>query len=254
MRASLWVAGAAAIAITSLLAGTASAEVIGLDTFSYPDGSIGYLTGGVGWSRNSASPSVWNGFATVTGGALFTAWGNTALRDYGNPTLTGAIQATGQVYYGASVAITGAPQWGGMSSFDNGAERVFFGVPWQTNQFGIDIVGVGVTTSSLADPPGNYYLVSAIDYLNHQVRLRVNPDYADFDDPATAATSADLAVPYTASNWSTSIRLGSGNDGSVGAMTWDNLRVATTFAEALPEPGSGLLVALGAAALLRRRR
>ncbi len=259
------------------LASPARAVIVGIDDFSYANGPIAGQTGGTGWAYERTdepgappqSASNWDtlfGAPQVTGGILVTNGGG-AKREFGGPGTgsgepsnerEGAFRASGVVYFSAGYSVDslfaeGNSQWGGLSSYDFDAERIFFGMPGQASdrRFGIEIGGVGTALSSISINAGAVYnLVAALDFDNSLLKLWVNPDGADFDLGATS--SADATLAYTAGNWSTAVRLASAEGANV---SWDNLRVTTTFAEAVPEPSAALTAGLlGAAALLRRKR
>lgn len=251
----------------------ASAAIVGIENFNYADGSIANLSGGTGWNyvRTAepgalpAAPSDWDlvgGVPTVSGGALITN-GSSAKREYGGSTegsaagsneREGAFRGTGSVFISStfrldSLLATGTTQWGGMSSYDFGAERIFFGLPSQstaTRFFGLVESGIGTTLSTIpVEANTTYTLVAMVNFDTDVIGLWVNPDGSD------NATSYDVSRAYTATSWSTAVRLGSAAGTNA---TWDNLRVADNFAEAVPETSSALLSLLGGAVALRRRR
>ena len=154
----------ASLAFAAATAHTVTAAVVGVDSFTYADGSIAGLSGGTGWAYErtdevgapTQSASDWDvafGTANVVSGKLVTG-GSGAIREFGGPIegvgagsneREGAFRGAGVVYFGAEYtvdALLGAGgQWGGFSSYDFGAERVFFGMPGQgpgTRFFGID--------------------------------------------------------------------------------------------------------------------
>src|SRR5690606_1564592 len=73
-----------------------------------------------------------------------------------------------------------------------------------------------------------YRLVGAVDFDADLVKLWVDPDGEDYDHGADH--TADAAVAYTGTNWSSAVRLGSGAGFTT---TWDNLVVAQRLADAV---------------------
>jgi hypothetical protein len=261
IRLAAWVAAGALMASVS-----ASAAPVGSDSFDYPNGSIADRAGGTGWAaeRNDevgaapSGPSDWNvafGTADVVGGSLVTQ-NSGAIREFNGPSegstapsneREGAFRGTGSVFFGFDMTRQAGAAWSGASSFDFGAERVFYGVPDGQNFFGIDESGVGRGLSTIEAMPGQTYrLVAELDFDANQLNLWVDPTAGDEVTP-------DATRAYAATNWSSAVRLGSGGTGST---SWDNLVVASTFDEArvIPEPGSLALLGLGALGLLKRRR
>ncbi len=265
--ASLFLAGLA------IAAAPAPAALIATDNFDYPDGSIADRSGGTGWDNEfndeagapPQAPSDWDivfGAPNVVGAALVTNDGG-AKREFGGASegvgepsneREGAFRGVGSLYVSVTYQVdTLFPpdtiQWGGISSYDFGAERLFWGMPGQaaeTRYFGIDESGVGGTLSSIPIAANTTYsLLALLDFDRDLVALWVNPDGADTPD------SYDVSRSYTPTNWSSAVRLASAGGANT---TWDNLRLATTFAEAVPEPAAALLAVLGLLGMARRRR
>ena len=255
---------AAAVVSSSLSAGAA---VVGFEGFDYPDGTVVDQAGGTGWAYERTQetgavdsvPSDWDlagGTANVVGGTLVTTGGG-ARRQFNGPVegsaagsneREGAFRGTGSVFFGADMTRQAGADWSGVSSFDFANERLFFGVPSGQAFFGISENGVGRTLSTTLQPAAGqtYRIVAEVNFDADVVRMWVNPDAGDQATP-------DLTRPYTATNWSTAVRLASGGTGST---TWDNLVVATDWNDPglVPEPGSLALLGLGGLGLLRRRR
>ncbi len=257
----------AALAAIVLASTPSSAAIIGIEGFDYNDGPIAGQTGGTGWDylrtaepdAAPQSPSNWNNVTAepqVQGGVLVTS-GNSARREFGGLTegsgagsneREGAFRGAGVVYFAVNWSVDtlldeGATQWSGFSSYDFGAERIFFGLPGQaTAARYLGVAGaVGGLTTIAVEAGVTYQLVGAVDFDADLVKLWVNPDAADFDNGATH--SADLAVPYDGTNWSTAVRLGSGAGFTT---TWDDLLVTDSFANiVVPEPATGVLAVLG---------
>ncbi|NNM27956.1 MAG: hypothetical protein HKO57_00420, partial [Akkermansiaceae bacterium] len=173
----------------------------------------------------------------------------------------GAARGAGQVFYRFDMTRSAGAEWGGVSSMDFGAERLFFGVPgadFANDNAGLEISGGGgtaLTGINLVDGQ-TYTMVAAIDFDNGLVGLFVNPTgFSDFWNPADGSNSADATLAYTGTNWSTGVRLASGGSD---VTTWDNLTVALNDPNdvrlSVPEPAAGLLGGLAGLLLLRRRR
>ncbi|MBC7980589.1 MAG: hypothetical protein H7Y36_08520, partial [Armatimonadetes bacterium] len=237
------------------LAASASAEIIGIEQFDYPDGTIATKSGGTFWDYKNFTPTVghtgtasdWDdvsGAPVVTNGRLVTD-NSSAKREYNGPgegfppsdEADGAVNdpasvpssVAKSVYYRVTLT-TGAtvPVSFGLSSYDFGSEKLFFGRRNDQPKFGIAELGVsGTDSTTTPDILTNttYTLVARIDYTNSPsgniVSLHIDPD---LNAPEPAAPAASRA--YTGTNWSTAVRLASGTGGSV---TWDNLVVATTW-------------------------
>ncbi len=243
------------LSIVAILAVSAGAEVIGYEPFDYADGAIGGRTGGFGWDWDNVAGvhtltvSNWsNGGGTrdVVSGALETSGGNSR-REYNGPTegsgtnpvdtdeRLGALRGAGVVYYAATYTQLEDNGWSGMSGYDFGSEKQFYGMPGGQKNFGVDESGVGSNNSSVPVVVGRTYrLISALDFDRDQMLLWVDPNSNDFHDhTGTGANSALVERFYGNSNWNTAVRLASGN-----RTRWDDLVVATTFEEALINPGT----------------
>ncbi len=261
--------------VSGMLPLAAQAALIATENFDYPDGSIVGQTGGTGWTYERTdepgapvqAPSDWDdvfGNHQVVSSTLVTNDGGVK-REFGGATegstepsneREGAFRAEGAMFFSVSMTVSamlpeGQNQWAGVSSYDFGEERIFFGLVGQSTSeryFGIAAPGFGADT--VGTIPVNagvtYTVVGMLDFDNDLLGLWVNPDGAD------NATSYDVSKAYEGGNWSTALRLASGNE-----VTWDDLRVGTTFADVvpIPEPSVPLLaVAAAGLAFVRRRR
>ncbi len=218
------------------LISSVNAAVIGTDRFDYPDGSIAGQSGGTGWDVGGVSD--WNvmwGSPAISDGAV-TTQDSGFKREFGGDEEAGAVQAAGQVYFGVTMTVTADNYaWAGLSSYDFGAEKIFFGCPGAQSAlgpnglgyYGIDIPGDpanALTTIPVAkDQPAR--IVGCIDFDGDQLLLWVNPDADDYDNGG-GDNSADAVLPWATGNWSTAVRLASFN-----AVEWDDLIVADTFEE-----------------------
>jgi len=255
------------------------AAVIGTESFNYPDGGIIDQTGGTGFDYDNTfandpfightgSTSDWDSefnVPTVSGGALVTHTSGVS-REYNGPQENGGHEWDGAINeepsHDASAVFcafdmtrgAGNTQWSGASSYDFGTEKIFFGVlgaDSANGTIGIEESGVGHTLGNIQLAQGRTYrIVTVLDYDNDLLGLFVDPDGADFWDMSDGSNSADVTRAYTGTNWSTAIRLASGQQ-----VTWDNLIVATGPADVgVPEPCTVGLIAIGSLGLVRRRR
>ncbi|MEP4076365.1 PQQ-dependent sugar dehydrogenase [Haloferula sp.] len=227
-------------AVSCILTGAISpllGEVIGTDDFSYADTPIDGLQGGGGWDWNevttthTGSVSDWDhlwGGANVQSGELVTSDGGVQ-REYNGPTDgpggdegLGAIRDQGVVFYQVTMRRDATTSWSGISTYDFGQDRLFFGVPGgisATNEVGIEEPGVGITASGITLVDGqDYMFVAVLDYDNNLAGLFVDPDASD--SWSSAGGTADVTRVYTAGYWSTATRLASGGD-----AYYDDLRV-----------------------------
>lgn len=240
-----------------LLAVHVDAIELGAEDFSYPDGSaIAGQTGGTGFNYDNfdkaatAFSSDWDnvfGATSVSFGALLTS-NSGAKREYNgtiegaggaandgqdNHERSGAVRGVGRVFYRFDLTRVSGGGWSGASSYDFATERVFFGVPNTANpasgslEYGCELTGSGTRYfSGIAADGEAHILVAVLDFDHNFVGLWVDPDAGDFYNDATGSNSCDAGGSYTASNWSTAVRLASG-----GACKWDNLVVATAWSD-----------------------
>ena len=248
--------------------------MIATENFDYADGSVAGQTGGTGWNYErtdepgapAQTASNWNnvfGSHQIVSSMLVTNNGG-VLREFGGITegtgstsneREGAFRAEGAMFFSTSITVAamlpeGQNQWAGVSSYDFGTERIFFGMPGQTGAarfFGIAAPGFGADTfSSIPVVAGvTYTIVGMVDFDADLLALWVNPDGTD------SASTYDVSKAYNGTNWASSLRFASGT-----SVTWDNVRVGTSFGDmaVVPEPSSSLLGLAGAALLMRRRR
>ena len=258
---------AAGVIVSALPAGAAQ---VGSDSFAYPDGNIAGRAGGTGWAAERTNeagappsgPSDWDvpfGNANVVGGALVTL-DSGAKREYNGPgegvtepsnEREGAFRADGSVFYAFDMTRQAGADWSGASSFDFNDERIFYGVPSGQGAnafFGIEESNVGRSMSTVPVVTGQTYrVVAELNFDADRLSLWVDPTLADQASP-------DATRAYTGTNWSTAVRLASGGTAGAGSTAWDNLVVGTQWTDVVPEPSTLWLGAVGAMALLRRRR
>jgi hypothetical protein len=173
------------------LAVPASAVIFGVDAFDYPDGPIAGQSGGVSWDRTTAQffspsggPSNWEDVTdapTVLLGRLVTN-NSAAQREYnGSPEADGAVNETSfsNVVYCRATFTTGPtlPDFFGLSSFDFGSERVFWGERFAQANFGVQTTADGNVASGVAVLPNTAYkLMAKRDFANDVLALWVNSD------------------------------------------------------------------------------
>ncbi|MEO0797286.1 MAG: right-handed parallel beta-helix repeat-containing protein [Verrucomicrobiota bacterium] len=225
-------------------------EIIGVETFHYPDGAIAGGDGGTLWDYDNlpdppGSPDIGHtgtasawlnqiGAPVVTNQKLVTQ-NSSVRRDYNGAGIRqGAVNDpfsfpssdANQVYIRVTLTLgeTPATEYG-FNSYDFGAPRLFFGKE-NGLTLGIKDINTSINYTGGAVPVGGQTLtlVGKIDYANDVATLYIDPD---LNEPESAATAA-RSFAYTGTNWSTGVELTStGGD----PVVWDNLVVATTWEE-----------------------
>ncbi|ARN55959.1 LamG-like jellyroll fold domain-containing protein [Sedimentisphaera salicampi] len=233
--------------ILILLVSVSFAELVGYESFDYPDGSdlVGQ-NGGIGWDRTqTGTKSTWKTDwgtltnAVVNGGVYsspaYGGSGGGAYRDWSSGDIwAGAQQAGGIIYTGATITLTDYSDWGGISFMaDTGGEKVKYGLPYQ--ETGVKYWGVSVE----GDGGGNAFsnvevelnvpvrIVGVWDMETENVGVWVNPDAEDYYNSASDNT-ADAFMDASAreGDWITGIRIA-----CMETAEWDDVVVATTFEE-----------------------
>jgi hypothetical protein len=237
------------IIITALGCLPMTAEIVGVDEFDYPAGSVAGLAGGVGWDydqntesdNNGVEPgadgdaSDWGGDAVITADGTVLTSSTTALRQYNGPSegtavpseeRDGAFRGVGTIYYRVDMTRSSSAVWSGISGYDFGGERIFFGVggtnaATDTVVIGESGVSETVGTLSLTDDQ-THTMIAKIDFDGDLLSLWIDPDMTQDEGSNTPAVTR----AYTGTNWNTAVRLGSGGD-----TAWDNLAVATEWSD-----------------------
>ncbi|MEN6309455.1 MAG: LamG-like jellyroll fold domain-containing protein [Anaerohalosphaeraceae bacterium] len=225
-------------------------DIVGSDYFDYPDGAIAGRIGGYGWdwkgvgNPQGTSPTSWMNMASgtdiVNGRLVLTETGSgwiAARREFGSDTWgTGAFQAKGIVCYAVTLTVNEAQGWIEFSAMDGTNDRIQYGMPWQSGGLGFFGLcnknsGVKVYTTIPVEVEKAFRIVAVLDFDGNSARMWVNPDSGDYD--TSFGTSADVVYNNLGMwNWVNGVRISSG-----GKTTWDDLIVATTFAETFV-PGS----------------
>jgi hypothetical protein len=239
------------------------AAVIGFEGFDYPSNqTVVGQSGGTGWDLDGdLTRTPWeqeravNPYAPpVVNGELLTGWGD---RDRVSRKFGTDVQATGKVFFGVDVVMEPGTRTAGISWNDRGTPRKVFGLIDQTGKFGVanDWYQNPVDPAELSSVDvvlgQKYRIVGVVDYTAPEAsraKFWVNPASGDEASPIATGSGGGF--------WIDGINLYSGGtDGTVSAR-WDNLVVATTFAEAIAIPEPATMMSLGAlslAALVRRR-
>lgn len=246
---------------------TARAEVLFDEPFAYPDGWITAVSGGL-WTVHSPAPPAEN--LLVSSGAVIINQGDTgAGRDDAARLLGSSFDPntdnTSVLFAAFTVSFSALPVGDGsyFAHFKSSAANEFYGrvgAAVTGAAPGSFRVGIGSETWGAAtqyvpqDLALNtaYQLVVRYDLGTDRATLWVDP--VDESSPGVTSTDAP-SYPATGEINAFALRQGVTGSGAPGVLTVDNLRVATTFAEAVPEPRGALLGLLGGGLLwlLRRR-
>lgn len=266
------------LATAAICAAMTSATAFGVtitESFDYTDGAtIQGLNGGTGWAGGSS----WNhpqwtfgaGSNVISAGSLtysgITSSGNKA---YFNLATTGAYPqrqmgtsfTDGDTFYVGFLAqklvANDNTRWWGIGLQSGNTEKSFIGagsghanyeVALGSNQF----LNSGVNTQNFAMILVKIELKAGVE----TVTMWVNPDLSSTESVASAIGGASIS---SNTDWGTidTIRIGGSGPGSgqAGASNnLDELFITTDSPFAVPEPASMMILASGAALVLRRKR
>lgn len=230
--------------------------MIGADDFTYTDGAFSSQNGGSGFDfdnnplndpfvGHTTLKSDWDshfGSTLAFSGGKLTTSNSGVIREFngtgegnainGDESI-GAITPSADskvVYFRSDITRGAGVTWTGMSSFEFGSERLFFGVPNGVGlsgqrEFGIEQSGVGSSfraSSPILPITGQAYtIVAKIDLENDLLSLWVNPDLTKTE----AENPVYVTRAYTTDASITRIRLGSGGSSST-PTSWDHVVVA----------------------------
>lgn len=183
------------------------------------------------------------GTPQVASGALLTSGSSSAKRTFNGPSTgtgsdaaptderLGAFRNAGMVYVRTTCKWNSDNSWSGLSLYDFGTERWFYGVPG--NQIGTKYFGLNWNGTHLSSVPvvigQSYTLVAELNHNSDVTRLWV--------DPATGSDAPAVEWLMEAGSWCTAVRLGSG-----GQTLWDDLTVATHWSDLGLERLTGLIL------------
>jgi hypothetical protein len=220
------------------LMGSADAELVAYDDFSYADGTL--LNG-----QDPAIGGVWDvqaggGNLDIQGGILDTQGdGRIAYLGFDSPLGPGQILTliidaapTGGTMFGPNTG------WAGVSLFENGDERAFVGSPFNRDFWGVDnAIPAGTILSDNADEDNT----ATFTY-----------DYDSGDWTFSLAAGAPLGGTGPAGIPLNRLRIGNGSNGDLALDA-----VSVDISAVVPEPGSITIVGValaGLALVVRGRR
>ena len=236
----------ASVAFTVLAALPSYGAVVLSDTFTYANGN---LAGTGSWTAHSGAGNI---PVQVASNAITLTQGAGSREDV-NKALSATI-TTGQVFYaGFDLTVNDGSTEVYFAHFmynNTGfTSRLFVTTPTTAGfQLGISANASSADVKSGTDLAfgTTYRVVQSYNFDTGAAQLWVNP--TTIASPSVTSTSLDPSRAVGQFGF----RQAAGNS----TQLIDNLQVATTFGEAaaIPEPSSALLGAMGALALLRRRR
>lgn len=257
------------IVITLLAAAPARTALLFTENFNYTVGSnLSGLNGGTGFS------GAWSGGDSTIVAGLGGTGNAVQVGTSGTRSLSSTFSTTGNSYYISYLmrvsAFTGG-QYTGLSLFDGGSEQMFFGIPWQTQNFGFDahagVVG-DIKTINFTPSTNTTYLItlgllpSATPGKVDVKMWATNNLGVDPDTFVGGAPNASLLGVKDNFSFNT-LRLGGDYAGNLKLAGVANaptaaeaINFSTQSGEPVPEPGTWAAAALlaGGAAFARWRR
>lgn len=225
--------------------GAALASVVVHESFAYADGALAGNSGGFGFG------GTWTGSGTVAGGVGTLVAGQLNTRN-----LAAAIVPTAGQSFFLSLRLSADPSaiafdYAGLALLSGGNDRLFFGMPFERNVYGIGINGFATVNSAVVASTTPSYLVAQVLF-NTVSTLTINL-YIDPVGPLGVANAT-----YTGSVLGGNLdqlRIVNNNSRS----TFDDIVIGTTLADvyrpaaaSVPVPATLALAGLGLALMSMR--
>lgn len=251
----------AAVILGGAIAATASATTLLNEPFNYIDGQLTNLGSNVSGGLWTTTSGTGTPLQVVSGAITGLTHGSGSREDASRPFSASDINF-GFLYASFELTVTAAPT----TSLDyffalhplsnsNFRDRVFISAPATAGSaFRIGLENDGATTTILTNdlPIGTYDLLVRVSLTDNTSSLWIGSDIGTFVE--SSPTLTDTVAPTLAALGRVILRQG-GNGLGTNTVNIDNIVVADTFVEAVPEP-STLLGLIGGTALLgmiRRR-
>ncbi len=247
--------------ILALSVGAAHGALVAYEGFNYTAGeALNEKNGGTGWA--GAWTNNGDGSVILTPGLTYTDSNSAVLPTVGNsgqfasdndgnfrsPTLTPETVGTSlYISFIAKMDSATSGQYAGVSLFQGGGETMFLGDPSAPSTWGIDPKD-GTVNSGATSVDTQVFLVYRIDFLAASAEIRMFENPLLSTEPLNAEATAS-ATRTSVLDWDR-VRIQSGNGGG----KVDELRIGTTYADVVPEPGVFSLLGIAAVAMCLRRK
>ena len=228
------------LAILSIAGAAGATELVDED-FTYPDGALTNVAVGT-WAAHSGTTG-----ADVSGNALSLS----ASSSMDVNTSLGGTYSSGTVYYKFELTMTAQPTATGsyLAHLKDGASNFRDRVYAKSSGAGF-VLGVSTWTetatfwATVLDLSTPYTVVVGANLGTDTTTLWIDP-----------LTESSTSISSTAATTSTATQFAFRQASGIGTMTIDDLAVATTFNEVVPEPATaGLLLVAGLGFAFRRLR
>lgn len=250
VKAALSAAAAAGLGLVLFAGSHAQAGILMQDTFTYPDGSLTTVSGGL-WTLHSGTA----GQVDVAGGLVNLT--QTESEDV-NRVLSSPV-STGSVYFGFEMVLSALPSGtGGYFTHLKDAGTSNFRARVWVSTVGADPGEYRVGISNGGNVPVYNPTSLALGELHnvivaYDVASAVATLYLDPVSETGGVVGTDTTSAITITSYALRQSLASGN--GMGVLTIDNVVVGESFFDVfIPEPASTMVLAIGAGLLAMRRR